>query len=265
MLFHFKNPKRNKVVYEKLTKIFKPGNSHMNEILNKINALCPNEAFVIGYANLVGLLPAGYSNFSYGISIAMKLDDQIIDAISEYPTLAYLNHYTEINGALNECSVSIATLLTDYGIEAVPIKATLSEHEITEENRVKLAFPMSHKMIATRAGIGWIGKTDLLVTRRFGPRVRLASVLMNKEITNSGTPVDTSECGNCSVCVAACPAQAANGLSWNIGVERSQFYDAFKCRDYCRYITRTVMQKEVSICGKCVSVCPQGKLLSQKH
>jgi epoxyqueuosine reductase QueG len=44
-------------------------------------------------------------------------------------------------------------------------------------------------MAATRAGIGWIGKKDLLVSEKFGPRNRLASVLTNYPFENLGGPI----------------------------------------------------------------------------
>ena len=35
--------------------------------------------------------------------------------------------------------------------------------------------------------------------------------------------------------------------------------DAFKCRDACRKLSLERLDKKVSLCGICVSVCPQGK------
>ena len=117
----------------------------------------------------------------------------------------------------------------------------------------------SHKMVATRAGLGWIGKTDLLVSEKFGPRLRLATVLTNYRFDNLGIPITESRCGKCGICVEACPSQAANGNSWNVSLDRDQFYDAFKCRDMCRKLSLERLDKEISICGICVCVCPKGQ------
>jgi epoxyqueuosine reductase QueG len=56
-----------------------------------------------------------------------------------------------------------------------------------------------------------------------------------------------------------CPGLAANGKLWDDSVDRDEFYDAFKCRDTCRKLSRDRLDKKVSLCGICVSVCPYGK------
>ena len=108
----------------------------------------------------------------------------------------------------------ISNLLKTYHIEAYPIKATVEDSEIDDTYKKTLRYPFSHKMAATRSGIGWIGKTDLLVTSRFGPRVRLASLLTTENISHSGIPIDESQCGSCNICVNHCPAKAATGQLW---------------------------------------------------
>ena len=46
---------------------------------------------------------------------------------------------------------------------------------------------LPHKTIATRAGIGWIGKSALLVTAKYGSAIRLSSILTD-------TPIETASC-----------------------------------------------------------------------
>src|SRR5512133_1100082 len=62
--------------------------------------------------------------------------------------------------------------------------------------------------------------------------------------------------GSCSVCVDACPAKAASGAPWNIPRHRDEFFDAAKCRAHCRLITEERRGVSLSLCGKCLSVCP---------
>jgi len=153
----------------------------------------------------------------------------------------------------------ICKLLKNYNIEAYPIKATVEDSELDDTYKKTLRYFFSHKMVATRSGIGWIGKTDLLITSRFGPRVRLASILMTSSITDIGNPINASQCGNCNICVDNCPAQAATGKSWTIEIDRNEFYNPFKCREFCRQISADKIKKEISLCGICISVCPKGK------
>ncbi|MFO7889365.1 MAG: GNAT family N-acetyltransferase [bacterium] len=116
-------------------------------------------------------------------------------------------------------------------------------------------------MVATRAGMGWIGKTDLLVTHRFGPRVRLASVLTTSEIFDSGKPIIESQCGDCTICIENCPARAATGTLWKTDVYRNEYYDPFKCRDFCRQISEKTINKKISLCGICLSLSYRKKKL----
>jgi epoxyqueuosine reductase len=71
-------------------------------------------------------------------------------------------------------------------------------------------------------------------------------------------PIDESECGKCNICVAKCPAKAASGRSWNISIQRSEFFDAFKCREMCNELARKKLNVDARICGICVAVCPVG-------
>lgn len=231
----------------------------MDDILKSIDDICPSGIYEIGYANISGLLTGNYAKYSYGLSLARKLDDKIIDNIVRGPDIDYYNLYHKINNELNNKSIAIANILNGNGINAVPIKATVHDGELDEEYKKTLRYSFSHKMIATRAGIGWIGKTDLLVTKKFGPRIRLASVLMTKSIMKSGVPINSSQCGKCNICVEKCPAQAANGISWEIGIDRDSFYNPFKCRKYCRKVSYENIQKEISLCGLCIAICPKGQ------
>lgn len=230
-----------------------------NFLVEKIMQICNVEKFEVGYADLEGLLDPIWNNYRYGISIMRKLDDKIIDGIVNGPTEEYFDHYNEVNEELNFAAGQIANLLNNNGIEAVPIKATLDESDLDKNFSKTLKYTLSHKMVATRAGLGWIGRTDLLISKRFGPRIRMASVLTDKKISETGVPIEKSMCDNCCLCVKKCPVGASTGMTWKKGVEREEFYDAFKCRDYARKISGERINKEVSLCGICFSVCPVGR------
>jgi epoxyqueuosine reductase len=226
-----------------------------NEIIN----LLPNpDDYVIGFADMDGLLSGGFA-YKYAIVFGAKLNDHIINDIETGPTIYYFEHYHNTNAKLNELAVEISNYLTSRNIESRPVPATLEDKELDEEFIKTLRYKYSHKMAATRSGIGWIGKTDLLVSEKFGPRLRLASVLTNYKFESLGTPVKTSKCGKCTVCVEKCPGQAASGMLWNTSIDRNDFFDAAKCRETCRSQSLKFIHKDISLCGVCVSVCPIGK------
>ncbi len=230
-----------------------------NLILTEIKELCPQDLYEIGFADLSGLLHHDFKAFTYGISLVRKLDDLIIDKTGNGPTIEYFDLYHSINNELNDKVTAISDIINNYGIDAYPVKSTVSDSEIDKSARETLRHKISHKMTATRAGLGWIGKTDLLITKRFGPRVRLATVLTSESISSPGEPIEKSLCGNCDICVKKCPASASNGKLWTKDLDRDEFYSAVKCMNHCRAISKKLLNENISICGICVSVCPRGK------
>ena len=229
----------------------------IKEIIIKKN-LIPFEDFIFGFADLHGLVDKKFNGFHYGISIGKRLDDKIIDDIKNGPTLEYYNYYNRINDELAELTRNIHSDLLRIGVDSIIIKPTISEgsEEYNEEYLRTLTVDISHKMVATRAGLGWIGKTDLFISRAFGPRLRLVSMLLDQKPASYSVPVEESECGKCNVCVVKCPANAANGKLWNINIHRDEFFDAHKCREKCSELARKRFNIDVRICGICVSVCP---------
>jgi epoxyqueuosine reductase QueG len=166
------------------------------------------------------------------------------------PNTAYADEYNAFNQQLTEMVQSIADLLTGYGWQAQVNPST--SINIDSE---KLSAPFSHKMAATRAGVGWIGKSALLVTPEFGPALRLASLLTDAPLA-VGEPITESRCGDCMVCVKACPGSAIKGQHWQAGRQREELFDAHVC-----YETRTKAAlrngSQRLRCGVCMSVCPR--------
>ncbi|MBD3345382.1 MAG: hypothetical protein GF401_10005 [Chitinivibrionales bacterium] len=220
-----------------------------------------SSGYLLGFAKVEGLLSGKFRRYKYAISIGKKMDDLIIDSIENGPTLEYYELYRETNANLEMQLHRIEKVLETAGIGYKLVKPTLKDKDVDEEYQKTLRTEFSHKFAATQAGIGWIGKTDLLISKEYGPRLRLSTILVengNYEF-ETGTPIIKSKCGNCNICVTNCPAQAANGKKWNTETDRDEFYNAFKCRNKCRELAKRNLQKNTSICGICVSVCPIGK------
>jgi epoxyqueuosine reductase QueG len=235
----------------------KPASMHSIKRITEF--LGDTDRYLFGFADMRGLLEGAFIDFPYALSIAQRLDDAIVDEVAQGPTRPYLETYNQVNAELFELERAISRILDAEGVGNLIIKPTFEDDELDENCIQTLRTPFSHKMAATRAGIGWIGKTDLLITERFGPRFRLATILLDCDGLVAGTPILESKCGSCDRCVNACPAQAANGALWSVGVDRDEFYNAQKCRTKCRELTKHRLNEEVSLCGICVAVCPIGR------
>ena len=117
------------------------------------------------------------------------------------------------------------------------------------------SFELPHKTIATRAGLGWIGKSALFTTKEYGSALRLSSVLTNAPL-DIGKPILKSKCGKCMECTNACLGGAIRGKEWNYKLKRNEFYDDKKCEKYALEISKKNLGKPDTVCGKCIFACP---------
>lgn len=115
-------------------------------------------------------------------------------------------------------------------------------------------FPL--KTAATQAGLGWIGKNGLLVSDKFGPRVRLEAILVDLSLTPS-EPITQSNCGDCSICVNGCPINCLRNVQWKVGIDRNDLIDAYACADYRKSFIPTLGRRLA--CGWCALKCPKGR------
>lgn len=193
------------------------------------------------------------SKYPTAISIGVPLNTAIVDTIGDQNEPLALRHYYshvyhDISPFIDEITDRIYLSLRDEGYSAWPVPAT---ETIDTQNQYSL---FSHKMVASLAGLGWIGKSCLLITADRGPRVRWGAVFTDAPL-EVGKPMET-RCGKCSRCVEACPAGAFTGRDFIISEGREMRMSAQKCLDFL------LMRRQeigVSACGQCVYVCPWGK------
>jgi len=111
-----------------------------------------------------------------------------------------------------------------------------------------------HVPIAVTAGVGELARNGSLITRDYGPRVRLATVTTDLPLAADG-PVDIgvqSLCGMCDKCAVNCPARCIPLGEKTVvrGVEKWQL-DNDKCMTYW-----TANPQKFNSCARCVAVCP---------
>jgi epoxyqueuosine reductase len=113
----------------------------------------------------------------------------------------------------------------------------------------------NHKMAATSAGIGWVGKNGLLINPEYGPRLTLATVLTDARLA-ADEPIEECRCGDCILCVEHCPSQAITGASWS---RRTPFVELVRL-DACRtHKTDKRKTEGKPNCGLCINICPYGR------
>ena len=127
---------------------------------------------------------------------------------------------------------------------------------IVQNNEIDLAAPFSFKFAAVNAGLGWIGKNDVVITKKYGPRVRLSVILINEQFVY-GNKILKSNCPeNCKKCVNACPHKALHDVQWDINSLRTDLIDYKLCNEKRSLYIKTHGRKNA--CGLCMAACPFG-------
>jgi epoxyqueuosine reductase len=194
--------------------------------------------------------------FPRALAWALPMNPLIMAAIQAGPNQAYADEYARVNRLLNELAAELTREIISRGCRAQNIAAS----ERTDATNIKGDFP--HKTAATRAGLGWIGRHCQLVTKEFGPWVRLGTVFTDMELP-CGPPRERSFCGRCRRCVEACPAGALTGGTWSPGLPREAILDARACDQWKKEHYKQYHHGHN--CGICAAVCPYGlKLLKGK-
>jgi epoxyqueuosine reductase len=192
--------------------------------------------------------------YPYAISLGIALNNAIVDGIADRSdrgaAVTYRSQaYDVINMRLDLAASEIAGHIRRQGHPVLPIPAA----ETADEERICAVF--SHKMGARLAGLGWIGKSCLLVTEKNGPRVRFTSILTAAPVTPTGEPMK-EKCKKCTKCVDICPAQAFTGRNFQEDEPREMRYDAKKCK---MFFYSMKQEGRVPVCGLCLYACPHGK------
>ncbi len=221
--------------------------NEVEEVLTEI--LTSSGASMVAFADIGDLPPGPRRHMDSAVWIAVALDPLIVRDISSGPTKLYEIEYRMKNDLLAKLTQEATKILRGFGFEAIPRLAT--DEDI---DWIDLETPLPHKTVATRAGVGWIGKCGLLVTEEFGSAIRMAVVLTDASFTWT-QPIGYSMCGDCEECVKLCPAGAVMGEDWIKGMEREEYYNAHACHEH---ILETIKDKGLSakICGICIAVCP---------
>jgi epoxyqueuosine reductase QueG len=59
--------------------------------------------------------------------------------------------------------------------------------------------------------------------------------------------------------VKDCPGEAIIGENWNVGKPLAEYYDARKCFEKAKELSKLYLGKDITVCGKCIEVCPYTK------
>ncbi len=189
----------------------------------------------------------GSETLNYAVSIVIKLSDAVINGITDAPTHSYFHHYRTVNTHIDNVLLKLGMYIESCGYKYIPVAASQSI------NGMQGLF--QHKTAARLSGLGGIGKSGLFISKKFGPRVRLGTLITDMPF-ETAEPFDKNICGECKKCVLACPAMAISNVPFSeetpmCGLDRKMCSDFMK--DKFKMIGRG------AVCGICMRVCPHGE------
>jgi epoxyqueuosine reductase len=182
-------------------------------------------------------------------TVIVMIHEMGYDVIKRSPGIEYDTDIEYSRGAW--CASSLATFITELGYRAIPA---------VNELGINIA-------MAVDAGLGELGRNGQLITRDYGPRVRMSKVFTNLPLVVD-KPVDLGVqkfCENCKLCAKHCPSNSIpdgerTAKSWNLhNVEGMLKWPvkAMKCLDY--------WVKNGNHCSVCIRVCPWNKPNNMLH
>lgn len=189
--------------------------------------------------------------FNSGIVFYLNYKPEVIKSIKNGPTEEYFDYFQKLNNNLDELATKTESFLIKKGFKAYAQTNERINLDLIEDNQSKLP----HKTIATKAGLGWIGKSALFVTNSYGSAIRLSSVLTDAPL-DYGKPITSSLCGMCTICRDICPGGAISGIPWNSKLKREYFYNHKDCEKTALKLSNENLGLDLRICGQCIYVCP---------
>lgn len=228
----------------------------MSDVITKIDELCDKKTSIYGYAKMENVkkflnntFPDFVKEYPYAVSIGINIPDEAIDSIDiKEVEKKYLNVYKNTNNKLDRVSKKIETLIKNNGYRArsIPASDIISKDELIGD--------VSHKLIANLAGLGWIGKSRLLINPYYGPRIRWATILTNLPVPYAKKELP-NRCNTCRLCVVNCPSGAIKNVEFKEEDTRDTYYNPHACNEYLKELEK---QGRSGLCGLCVKVCPWG-------
>lgn len=193
-----------------------------------------------GFCALGGEKAESFPNYGYAVTIVKALSRAVVATITDRPGMIYFQHYRAVNARLDQLALDAVSFIESKGAYALPVAASQS----VPGQKYRGVF--SHKTAAVLSGVGFVGRNNLLLHPKFGPCLRLATVLTDLPLRSDRPRENGAICASCGICVNACPAKALEGAP-------DGGFDAAKCSEYMKNFRD---EGRGAVCGLCMKACP---------
>lgn len=242
-----------------------------SSLAEEISIMVANQGIpLLGFSDLEPVFDRIYKpeqaylrQFPHCITLGTAIPQAVLEQISKrdrdvFSIPNYLYSYQAANRVLEDMALHISAFLEKEEYQALPLAAA------QYPDKKSLTALFSHKIGATMSGLGWVGKSGVVITEEYGPRARFTSVLTDAPLPVYRGGMKESRCGSCCACVKACPVNAYTNRTFSPDEPREMRFDAHACNAYHR---RLEDSGEIDLCGYCIAACPYGKKrpLTQKR
>ena len=189
----------------------------------------------------------------------MRLDPRLlVDGAKSVISLSY-NYYQDLNRNPDSYKVAMYAQGEDYHFvvkEKVRELLDFIQEEIGEVNGRAFtdSAPIMEHAWARKAGIGWVGKNSLTLSKQKGSFFFLAELILDLDLVYD-QPMETDHCGKCTRCIDACPTEA---ILPNRVVNGSQCisYFTIELKDQIPTEMKGKFDDWIFGCDVCQEVCP---------
>ena len=149
-------------------------------------------------------------------------------------------HNDFINGRLTKAAYDVARASHKIGLKALPLPAAGCPLDTRFLDSI-----FSYKHAGQAAGLGYIGRSSLLITPDYGPRVRL-SCCLTEAVLVADAKAGEDACDGCDVCIRGCPAGALSAPQ----SDGPYAINKFAC---------SAFRNASGGCSECARLCPAGR------
>ena len=140
------------------------------------------------------------------------------------------------------------------------LKTLIGHMKLLAENLEAKAFvdsgPVLEKAWAQRSGIGWQGRNTLIINKSAGSFFFIGIILTNLEL-KADIP-ETDHCGNCKLCVNACPTGALH-TPYQLDIKKCISYQTIENKEAIPDDVKTKLSGRIYGCDLCQDVCPYNR------
>ncbi len=142
--------------------------------------------------------------------------------------------------------------------------ARAMREELGAETRWTVDYgPLLERPLAARAGLGWLGKSTMLLAPGFGPWVLLGAIATTLPIAPDAPLRKT--CGACTRCIVACPTGAIAPDGGVLDARLCISYHTIESREPIPRDLRARFGDWIFGCDDCLDACPVGARNDATH